>query len=147
MYCVVAVLLYCMLLYPPSTNCPFYSYIRRHARPHTAAGSPVGRGVCQGPGGDEICCRTGVSYEQLITIIATVSCTSHAILTPQPCIFVTVYFLSVRPCVLIPNPIFPIPPQVNSASRTEVSAGYFDQMRRARIIVTSNPSDWEGDFR
>jgi hypothetical protein len=37
--------------------------------------------------------------------------------------------------------------EVNSASRTVVSTGYLDQMHRAQIIVTSNPSDWEGDFR
>jgi hypothetical protein len=34
--------------------------------------------------------------------------------------------------------------QINSASRTIVSTGYFDQMYKARIIVTSNPSGWEG---
>ena len=34
--------------------------------------------------------------------------------------------------------------QVNGASRTEVSAGYLTQMFRAKIIVTSNPSHWEG---
>jgi hypothetical protein len=40
----------------------------------------------------------------------------------------------------------PHPPcsQVNGASRTEVSAGYLTQMFRAKIIVTSNPSHWEG---
>lgn len=36
---------------------------------------------------------------------------------------------------------------MNHASRTEVSTPYFDQMRRAKIVVTSNPSGWEGDFR
>lgn len=34
--------------------------------------------------------------------------------------------------------------QVNHASRTEVSTGYLTQMFRAKIIVTSNPSYWEG---
>jgi len=37
--------------------------------------------------------------------------------------------------------------QVNGASRTTVSAAYFTQMYRAQIIVTANPSSWEGDFR
>jgi hypothetical protein len=37
--------------------------------------------------------------------------------------------------------------QVNHASRTVVSTDYLGQMFRAKIIVTSNPSDWEGDFR
>ena len=37
--------------------------------------------------------------------------------------------------------------QVNSASRTVISANYFKQMQSSQIIVTSNPSDWEGDFR
>jgi hypothetical protein len=37
--------------------------------------------------------------------------------------------------------------QVNSASRTVVSTNYLDQMFRSRLIVTSNPSGWEGDFR
>lgn len=37
--------------------------------------------------------------------------------------------------------------EVNAASRTVVSGEYFDFMYRAKIIVTSNPSDWEGDFR
>lgn len=37
--------------------------------------------------------------------------------------------------------------EVNGASRTVVSTGYLDQMHRAQIIVTSNPSGWEGDFR
>jgi hypothetical protein len=36
---------------------------------------------------------------------------------------------------------------VNSASRTVISKGYFDSMHRAQIIVTANPSGWEGDFR
>eukprot|EP01036_Dinobryon_divergens_P037894 gene37894-49665_t len=37
--------------------------------------------------------------------------------------------------------------QINSQSRTVVSTGYLEQMFRSQIIVTSNPSDWEGDFR
>ena len=37
--------------------------------------------------------------------------------------------------------------QINSASRTTVSKKYFDLMHNAQIIVTVNPSDWEGDFR
>lgn len=36
---------------------------------------------------------------------------------------------------------------VNGASRTVISTGYFDSMHRAQIIVTANPSGWEGDFR
>jgi hypothetical protein len=34
--------------------------------------------------------------------------------------------------------------QVNSASRTEVSTDYLQNMFKAKVIVTSNPSDWEG---
>lgn len=37
--------------------------------------------------------------------------------------------------------------QINSDSRTTVSKKYFDLMHNAQIIVTVNPSDWEGDFR
>jgi hypothetical protein len=37
--------------------------------------------------------------------------------------------------------------EVNSASRTVISMDYFNEMYRAQIIVTSNPSGWEGDFR
>ena len=37
--------------------------------------------------------------------------------------------------------------QVDKASRTTVSRGYFDQMYNSSIIVTVNPADWEGDFR
>jgi hypothetical protein len=37
--------------------------------------------------------------------------------------------------------------EVNHASRTVVSTGYLGQMYRSRIVVTSNPSGWEGDFR
>ena len=36
---------------------------------------------------------------------------------------------------------------VNGASRPTISRGYFDSMHRAQIIVTANPSGWEGDFR
>jgi hypothetical protein len=37
--------------------------------------------------------------------------------------------------------------QVNSASRTVVSNNYLESMYRGKIVVTSNPSGWEGDFR
>lgn len=37
--------------------------------------------------------------------------------------------------------------QVNQASRTVVSGGYLESMYRAKIVITSNPSGWEGDFR
>jgi len=37
--------------------------------------------------------------------------------------------------------------EVNFASRTVVSTDYFSQMHHAQVIVTSNPSHWEGDFR
>lgn len=37
--------------------------------------------------------------------------------------------------------------EVNAESRTTVSRGYFAAMYAARIVVTSNPSHWEGDFR
>ena len=37
--------------------------------------------------------------------------------------------------------------QINRASRTTVSKQYFELMHGAQIIVTVNPSDWEGDFR
>lgn len=36
---------------------------------------------------------------------------------------------------------------VNHESRTVISKGYFGSMHRAQIIVTANPSGWEGDFR
>ena len=36
---------------------------------------------------------------------------------------------------------------MNTATRTTVSMAYFQQMFNARIIVTVNPADWEGDFR
>jgi len=37
--------------------------------------------------------------------------------------------------------------QVNSASRTVVSTSYLESMYQGKIVVTSNPSGWEGDFR
>eukprot|EP01062_Namystynia_karyoxenos_P070635 TRINITY_DN659_c0_g1_i1.p1 TRINITY_DN659_c0_g1~~TRINITY_DN659_c0_g1_i1.p1 ORF type:complete len:597 (+),score=56.71 TRINITY_DN659_c0_g1_i1:79-1869(+) len=37
--------------------------------------------------------------------------------------------------------------QATGASRTTISQGYFEVMRRARIIVTANPSGWEIDYR
>eukprot|EP00981_Chlorochromonas_danica_P014783 scaffold8804_cov161-Ochromonas_danica.AAC.8 len=37
--------------------------------------------------------------------------------------------------------------EVNQQSRTVISKQYFEQMATAKIIVTSNPSHWEGDFR
>eukprot|EP00981_Chlorochromonas_danica_P006550 scaffold1431_cov167-Ochromonas_danica.AAC.10 len=37
--------------------------------------------------------------------------------------------------------------QVTGASRTTVSVKYFQQMYNAKIIVTVNPAQWEGDFR
>jgi len=37
--------------------------------------------------------------------------------------------------------------QINSATRTTLSQGYFQQMYNAKIIVTVNPANWEGDFR
>lgn len=37
--------------------------------------------------------------------------------------------------------------EINQASRTVVSNTYFDAMYRAKIVVTVNPSHWEGDFR
>lgn len=36
---------------------------------------------------------------------------------------------------------------MTGASRTTVSAKYFQQMYNSKIIVTVNPSSWEGDFR
>lgn len=36
---------------------------------------------------------------------------------------------------------------VNSGGRREINTVYFDSMRRAKIVVTCNPSHWEGDFR
>lgn len=37
--------------------------------------------------------------------------------------------------------------QVNGGHRKEINAVYFATMREARIVVTCNPSHWEGDFR
>ena len=37
--------------------------------------------------------------------------------------------------------------ELNGESRTVISNGYFKRMHTAKIIVTSNPSNWEGDFR
>ena len=34
--------------------------------------------------------------------------------------------------------------QVNHLSRTVVSTGYLSSMYRAKVIVTANPSNWEG---
>jgi hypothetical protein len=36
---------------------------------------------------------------------------------------------------------------VNGAKRTTVSKSYFQQMSNAKIVVTVNPANWEGDFR
>ena len=37
--------------------------------------------------------------------------------------------------------------QVSSSSRSEVDRNYFERMFHAKIVVTVNPADWEGDFR
>ncbi|KAJ8603213.1 hypothetical protein CTAYLR_003834 [Chrysophaeum taylorii] len=37
--------------------------------------------------------------------------------------------------------------EVDSGSRTGFSDGYFEAMARAKIVVTANPGNWEGDFR
>lgn len=37
--------------------------------------------------------------------------------------------------------------EVNTASRLTVNKHYFEHMYNARIVVTVNPSNWEGDFR
>lgn len=37
--------------------------------------------------------------------------------------------------------------EVNHGGRKEINAGYFGAMRAAKIVVTCNPSHWEGDFR
>lgn len=37
--------------------------------------------------------------------------------------------------------------EVNHGGRKEINKGYFQAMREARIVVTCNPSHWEGDFR
>jgi spore maturation protein CgeB len=36
---------------------------------------------------------------------------------------------------------------VNSGKRSKISEGYFHTMHNSRIIVTCNPSKWEGDYR
>ncbi|KAH8051836.1 glycosyl transferase [Aureococcus anophagefferens] len=36
---------------------------------------------------------------------------------------------------------------VNSGGRREINDGYFGAMRKSKIVVTCNPSHWEGDFR
>jgi len=37
--------------------------------------------------------------------------------------------------------------EVNHESRRTISKGYFHQLQTAQIVVSSNPSGWEGDFR
>ena len=37
--------------------------------------------------------------------------------------------------------------QLSSAGRTVIDAGYLSTMRSAKIVVTCNPTGWEGDFR
>ena len=37
--------------------------------------------------------------------------------------------------------------EVNGGNRREINTGYFGAMRRSKIVVTCNPSHWEGDFR
>jgi len=37
--------------------------------------------------------------------------------------------------------------EVNAAGRREINQKYFDAMRSTKILVTANPSFWEGDFR
>lgn len=37
--------------------------------------------------------------------------------------------------------------QVNKGQRREINTAYMSAMRSAKIIVTCNPSSWEGDFR
>ena len=37
--------------------------------------------------------------------------------------------------------------QLSSAGRTVIDAGYLSTMRRAKVVVTCNPTGWEGDFR
>ena len=36
---------------------------------------------------------------------------------------------------------------MNHGGRKEINKGYFGAMRAAKIVVTCNPSHWEGDFR
>jgi hypothetical protein len=61
----------------------------------------------------------------------------------QVCILVA-YVLSYSNVASYFNAIYS---QINSDSRTTVSKKYFDLMHNAQIIITVNPSDWEGDFR
>lgn len=37
--------------------------------------------------------------------------------------------------------------EVNTGQRREINTGYFQTLGQARVIVTCNPSNWEGDFR
>ena len=37
--------------------------------------------------------------------------------------------------------------EINHESRRTISKGYFGKMQQAQIVVTANPSGWEGDFR
>ena len=37
--------------------------------------------------------------------------------------------------------------QLSSAGRTVIDTGYLSTMRRAKVVVTCNPTGWEGDFR
>lgn len=37
--------------------------------------------------------------------------------------------------------------QLSSAGRTVIDAGYLSTMRQAKVVVTCNPTGWEGDFR
>ena len=37
--------------------------------------------------------------------------------------------------------------QFNTANKGTIDSAYFTTMRRTKIVVTSNPNDWEGDFR
>jgi len=37
--------------------------------------------------------------------------------------------------------------EINAAGRREINDAYFSAMRNAKIVVTANPSHWEGDFR
>ncbi|KAH8043588.1 hypothetical protein JL721_13092 [Aureococcus anophagefferens] len=37
--------------------------------------------------------------------------------------------------------------EFDTSQRNVISAPYFALMRRARVVVTCNPGDWEGDFR
>ena len=37
--------------------------------------------------------------------------------------------------------------ELNKGQRKEINPKYFSSLRHARIVVTCNPSSWEGDFR